>query len=82
MTEAARREPRVLADPAPSAWIAALGNSGIEMEGGFWIADPDQGHGRLRGAVLRNVLEACRTQGIEIPFPKSDVRLVNEAAPR
>ena len=76
LVDAVRKQPRALADPAPSAWISALGDNGIEMEAGFWIADPDQGQMALRGAVLREVLEACRAKGIEIPFPKRDVSLV------
>jgi small-conductance mechanosensitive channel len=77
---AAGRQPRVLADPAPAAWIAALGDNGIEMELGVWIADPDQGQLGLRGAILKDVLEAFRAEGIEIPFPQRDVRLVGAAA--
>jgi small-conductance mechanosensitive channel len=76
LLEAARRQPRVLADPAPAAWIANLGDNGIEVELGAWIADPDQGQAALRGAILKDVLEAFRSEGIEIPFPQRDVRVV------
>jgi small-conductance mechanosensitive channel len=31
---------------------------------------------QLRGAILKDVLAAFRTEGIEIPFPKRDVRVV------
>jgi len=74
---AARRQPRVLADPAPNVWIAALGDNGIELELAAWIADPDQGQMLLRGAILKDVLEAFRAEGIEIPFPQRDVRVVS-----
>jgi small-conductance mechanosensitive channel len=77
LLEAARRQPRILADPAPSAWIAALGDNGIEVELATWIADPDQGQSALRGAILKDVLEAFRAEGIEIPFPARDVRVVS-----
>jgi small-conductance mechanosensitive channel len=80
LVDAARKQPRVLREPAPSAWIGALGDNGIEMEAAFWIADPDKGQAPLRGAVLRDILEACRAQGIEIPFPKRDVTLIPAAA--
>jgi small-conductance mechanosensitive channel len=76
MVAAARRQPRVLADPAPSAWIAALGDNGIEMEVGIWIADPDQGQMGLRGDILKAILESFRAEGIEIPFPQRDVRII------
>jgi small-conductance mechanosensitive channel len=76
----ARRQPRLLADPAPSCWITALGDNGIDVELGAWIADPDQGQAALRGAILKEALEAFRAEGIEIPFPQRDVRLVGPAA--
>ena len=77
LAECARRQPRVLAEPPPGAWIAALGDNGIDVECGFWIADPDQGQSALRGAVLRGALEAFRAEGIEIPFPKRDVTVLS-----
>jgi small-conductance mechanosensitive channel len=76
LTDCAKGEPRVLAEPPPGAWIAALGENGIDIELGFWIADPDQGQSALKGAILRGALEAFRAEGIEIPFPKRDVTLV------
>lgn len=79
LVQAAQSDSRVLADPAPAAWIARLGDNGIEVELGFWIADPDQGQAGLRGAVLRQALEAFRAAAIEIPFPKRDVTLVKAA---
>ncbi len=80
LVDCARRERRVLAEPPPAAWIAALGDNGIDVELGFWIADPDQGQAALRGAILRGALEAFRAEGIEIPFPKRDVTLVSPPA--
>jgi len=79
LLDAARRQPRVLADPAPGVWIVALGDNGIEVEMGAWISDPDQGQMALRGAILKEVLETFRAEGIEIPFPQRDIRLVGPA---
>jgi len=79
LLEAAKRQPRVLDDPAPAAWITALGDNGVEIELGLWIADPDKGQLSLRGAILKDVLRALRAEGIEIPFPQRDVRLVGQA---
>lgn len=81
LVDCARGQPRVLAEPAPAAWIAALGDNGIDVECGFWIADPDQGQAGLRGAVLRGALEAFRSEGIEIPFPKRDVTVLSAPPP-
>ncbi len=80
LLEIARRQPRVLTDPAPSCSILALGENGIDIEVGAWIGDPDQGQGALRGAILKEVLEAFRAEGVEIPFPQRDVRLLSVPA--
>ena len=76
LTEAARRQPRILGEPAPAAWITRLGDNGIEIELGFWIADADQGLAVLRGDVLKRVLAEFRAQGVEIPFPQREVRVL------
>jgi len=81
LVDCAKARPRVLDSPAPTAWIKALGDNGIEMEAGFWIADPDQGQMSLRGDILRAVLEKFRGAGIEIPFPQRDIRVVGAATP-
>jgi len=76
LLDIARRQPRVLADPAPGCFIVNLGDNGIDIELGAWIADPDQGQAALRGAILKEALETFRAEGIEIPFPQREVRLL------
>ncbi len=80
LLDIARRQPRVLADPAPGCWIASLGDNGVDVELAAWIADPDQGQAALRGAMLKEILDTFRAEGIEIPFPQRDVRLYGPAA--
>jgi len=80
LLDIARRQPRILAEPAPGAWIVALGDNGIEIEMGAWISDPDQGQAALRGAILKEALDAFRAEGIEIPFPQRDVRIIGSPA--
>jgi small-conductance mechanosensitive channel len=80
LLDIARRQPRVLADPAPGCWIAALGDNGVDVELVAWIADPDQGQAALRGEILKEILAAFRAEGIEIPFPQREVRVSGPAA--
>ena len=82
-----RHRPRLRADPGGRAQPAArAGRAGARAPGSrrsattasrsswaSWIADPDQGQAALRGAILKDVLEAFRAEGIEIPFPQRDV---------
>ena len=75
LVELAKKQPRVLADPAPIARIKLLGDRGIELELTVWISDPINGDGDIRDGVLKGALEAFRAGGIGIPFPQREVRL-------
>ena len=70
MLEAALRHPRVLASPEPAAFITELADSGINLELGFWVADPEAGTLGVRSAISLAVWKAFKEAGIEIPFPQ------------
>jgi len=74
LEEVALRSPRVLGTPAPAAHVLGVGDSGIELELGFWIGDPENGTQNVRSEVLARALAELDARGIEIPFPKRDVR--------
>lgn len=74
--EVARRHPRVLEDPAPSAMITGFGDNGLNLELGFWIGDPEEGTGGVRSDIALGLLAAFREHGIAIPFPQRDVRIL------
>jgi small-conductance mechanosensitive channel len=76
MVNVAKNHPRVLKDPAPGALITAFADSGINLELGVWIEDPDQGIGGLRSDLYAEIWRAFRQQGIEIPFPQREVRML------
>ncbi|MCM8596450.1 mechanosensitive ion channel family protein [Accumulibacter sp.] len=78
MVEAAKAQPRVLADPAPQALLTAFADSGINLDLGFWIGDPHEGTGGVRSAINLAIWRSFADQGIEIPFPQREVRLVRE----
>lgn len=78
MAEAASSQRRVLADPAPRALLTLFGDSSIQLELGFWIADPEAGKGGVTSDVNLAVWRAFRDNGIEIPFPQREVRMLNE----
>lgn len=76
----ALHHPRLLADPAPAARVTKLADSGVEMRLVAWIKDPGMGEGELRSEVFKEILRTFRAEGIEIPYPKRDVRLIATAA--
>lgn len=74
----AQHEPRVLSEPPPKAFLVEFQDSGIALELGVWINDPDNGSLGLRSNLNRAILAAFRAEGIEIPFPQREIRLVGE----
>lgn len=81
MNEAALAQPRVLADPAPQALLTLFADSGINLELGFWIADPEEGTAAVRSAINLAIWRAFREHAIEIPFPQREVRLISASPP-
>jgi small-conductance mechanosensitive channel len=76
LVEVARQQPRVLAEPPPLAFCQSFADSGINLELGFWIADPQEGTGLVRSAINLEILRRFRGEGIEIPYPQREVRLL------
>ena len=65
----------------PKAFVTTFADSGVALELGMWINDPHVGHLDLRSAISRAILKDFAAQGIEIPFPRRDVRILG-AEPR
>jgi small-conductance mechanosensitive channel len=78
---AAVAQSRVLADPAPVVLIRAFAESGIDLEVGLWIQDPEEGTGALRSDIYHAVLRSFRTHGISIPYPQREVRVLGGNPP-
>ncbi len=76
MVEVARRHPRVLAEPEPRAFLVRFADSGVDLELGFWIGDPEEGTLGVRSDLNLEIWRAFKANRIEIPFPQRDVRLV------
>jgi small-conductance mechanosensitive channel len=76
LQQAARVSPRVLDDPAPGAALVDFGSDGMNLALTFWIGDPENGRLNVTSEVNREILRLFRENGIEIPFPQRDVRLI------
>ena len=74
LAECAQRQPRVLATPAPGAFVTAMASDGIELEVGFWIRDPEEGTLAVRSDIAREILRRFTQEGVEIPYPQREVR--------
>ncbi len=66
---------RVLPDPAPFCILTGFGTSSLDFALQFWIGDPLQGTGNVRSDVMLALWDAFKREGIEIPYPVTDVRV-------
>jgi small-conductance mechanosensitive channel len=77
LLKAATCNPRVLTDPEPASRLMHFGDSGIDLELRFWIADPQGGVNNVRSDVNRAIWRAFKQHGITIPVSQHDVRMVS-----
>ncbi|HEV7413452.1 MAG TPA: mechanosensitive ion channel domain-containing protein [Casimicrobiaceae bacterium] len=78
MSEVAAREPRVLHGAlAPVVNVLQFADNGIALELAFWINDPELGQGILKSALNIGIWKAFRDNGIRIPHPQRDVRILD-----
>ena len=91
------KTPPILAEVTEADWAAAgkgwthlpylarFADSGIDLELGFWIGDPESGQLNVRSELNLAIWRDFQREGIEIPYPRREVRLLpsleNEAKP-
>lgn len=74
LNEVANSLPEVVKQPAPRVRMRALGDSSLDFELLAWIEHPEL-RGRVRHELLMNVYKALNREGIEIPFPQTDLHV-------
>jgi small-conductance mechanosensitive channel len=77
LLQAATCSKRVLREPAPASRLMHFGDSGIDLELRFWIADPQEGVNNVRSDVNRAIWRCFKERGITIPVTRHDVRVTN-----
>jgi small-conductance mechanosensitive channel len=82
MREVATNYPRVLKDPGPDTQLLGFGESGIDLQLTLWIPDPEEGSGSLKSAIYLEIWNRFRAQGIDIPYPQRDIRIISGALPQ
>jgi small-conductance mechanosensitive channel len=73
---AAASVPRVLADPEPLCHFMAFGAKSLDFSLRFWIKDPVEGATNVKSAVRLAIWDALKREGIPIPPPVQDLRVV------
>lgn len=69
--------PGTLREPAPLVQVAALADSSVNISVRPWV--PLAAFPTAAGEINKAILESFRAQGIAIPFPQREVRLLGQA---
>lgn len=79
LMETAAREPRLLPDPAPRAFVASLDDSGVALTLRVWV--PREVFFDVKFDLSRALKLAVEEAGLTIPFPQRDVHLRDAGKP-
>lgn len=72
--------PKIPIEERPDAEISSFGDSGIEILVEFWMEGVDDGKNRVGADLLFGIWRVLQENGIEIPFPQREVRILNPDA--
>ena len=75
--EAALSADRVLSNRPAVCHITGFGDSSVDYILRFWITDPVEGLTNVRGAVYLALWDSFKTNGISIPFPQRELRMLD-----
>lgn len=78
--EAAFSADRVLKSRPAVCHIVGFGDSSVDYILRFWISDPVEGLTNIRGNVYLALWDMFKANGITIPFPQREVRMLGGAA--
>jgi len=77
--DAAKGVDRVLSYNAPVCHIVGFGDSSVDYILRFWIKDPTGGLTNIRGNVYLALWDAFKENGISIPFPQREVKVIEDS---
>ena len=80
MESVALSNARVMPQPPPRALVKAFADSGINLQLNVWLSDPESGLGNLRSELNLAIWDYFKANGIEIPFPQREVRVLPGAS--
>jgi small-conductance mechanosensitive channel len=76
MFNTAKKFQQVLSEPEPAVILKEFADSGIHLELIIWVEDPEGGVLRLRSNINREIWSEFQKNGVDIPFPQREVRLL------
>ncbi len=78
LESAAATVDRVSTAQPPVAQLVKFGADGLDLEIGFWIADPENGRTNVVSDVNRSIWQALQSNGVKVPYNQREVRILNE----
>jgi small-conductance mechanosensitive channel len=76
MEEAALSVERVSKEKKPGGALQNFGADGLDLAVTFWIVDPENGKGNVTSDVNRAIWKSLKENGISVPFPQREVRVL------
>jgi small-conductance mechanosensitive channel len=76
MFNTAKKYQQVLSEPEPAVILKEFADSGIHLDLIIWVEDPEGGVLQLRSNINREIWSEFQKNGIDIPFPQREVRLL------
>jgi small-conductance mechanosensitive channel len=73
--------PRILRDPPAVSRLMEFADSGLAIELRFWIGDPAEGVNNIRSDVNRRIWALFRQNGVTIPPPQREIRILEGSIP-
>ena len=58
--------------------VTNFGADGVDIELGYWIADPQNGTGGVKSDINREILRRFDEAGIEVPYAQRELRFRGE----
>lgn len=81
LEEASRERPRIVPGRKGWAYLKGYGDSGIDLEMGFWLADPVNGSAGIKTEIALAVYHRLNEENIEIPYNRLEVTLRDALVP-
>jgi small-conductance mechanosensitive channel len=79
LEEGALNVPRISRSPAPEAVLVRFGADGLEMEVGFWIADPENGRLSVISEVNQAIWKLLLTHHVSVPYAQRELKFLDDA---
>ena len=76
LQNAANRHDRV---ESATAFLSEFAADGINWQLGYWLKDPENSTLALNSDILFEIWSEFQQNGIEIPFPQREIRILNES---